>query len=381
MGEPWDSIYAYSLPQAWSRLPLEELATRIYGGGTPSTKKTEYWDGDIPWTTSAVINSDDILLTRYQRCLTREGLENSSSQIAPKGSVLIGTRVGVGKAVVAGLDVAINQDLTVVIPASNVLAEFLVLALKQQAIQKWFGDNKRGSTIKGVPRNDLAKVELLLPPLEEQKAIAQVLRTVQQAKEATEKVIEATRQLKASLMKHLFTYGPVPFDQADQVELKETDVGDLPATWQETKLGEIAFFKNGINFKANQKGSGILTLDVLNMYRGGSYPRMDELYRVNIDVKDHYLLEPNDLLLVRSSLKEEGVGWAVLFPGFREPVTFCGFLIRARLTDTRADPEFLVNYLRLPHIRSLLISKSGKLAITNINQGNLKSLRTYPDNP
>jgi type I restriction enzyme S subunit len=79
-------------------------------------------------------------------------------------------------------------------------------------------------------------------------------------------------------------------------------------------------------------------------------------------------------LLVRSSLKQEGVGWPALFLGYREPVTFCGFLIRARLTNDAVLSEFLVNYLRLQSVRQSLVSRSGKVAITNINQGNLRSL-------
>ena len=105
----------------------------------------------------------------------------------------------------------------------------------------------------------------------------------------------------------------------------------LPDGWKWVKLGDVCEFKNGINFNSSQKGSGILTVDVLNMYSKSNYVCMDELYRVDIQLKDEYFLKANDILFVRSSVKQEGVGWATLFPGHSEPVTFCGFIIRGRL--------------------------------------------------
>ena len=148
---------------------------------------------------------------------------------------------------------------------------------------------------------------------------------------------------------------------------------NLPEHWEIAKLGDKAELKNGINFKKEQKGQGISTVDVLNMYSDGIYLDISNLYRVDYKIKDRDLLRTNDILFVRSSLKQEGVAWASLFGGHEDPMTFCGFLIRARLTTLKINHEFLTHYFRSDFARRFLISKSARLAITNISQAILSS--------
>lgn len=102
----------------------------------------------------------------------------------------------------------------------------------------------------------LKEIPIPLPPLPEQRAIAYVLRTVQEAKEKTEKVIEAARELKKSLMHRLFTYGPVPFHDADKVKLKETEVGMVPEEWENKNLGEAVTLQRGKDLPVKKRKSG-----------------------------------------------------------------------------------------------------------------------------
>lgn len=108
-----------------------------------------------------------------------------------------------------------------------------------------YGGHGNKTTIPNLSRSRLLSFEVPLPPLHEQRTIAHVLRSVQQAVGAAKAVIAATRELKRSLLHHLFTYGPVPVADADQVPLKETEVGQLREHWIVQPLGEIATIASG----------------------------------------------------------------------------------------------------------------------------------------
>lgn len=111
------------------------------------------------------------------------------------------------------------------------------------------------TTLPSLQRADLAECPIPLPPLAEQRAIVKVLGTVQRAIEATEAVIAAARELKRSLMRHLFTYGPVRLQEAERVPLKETGIGPVPEHWEVVRLGTLAKVSYG---RARPKESGAI---------------------------------------------------------------------------------------------------------------------------
>ncbi|MBZ5672358.1 MAG: restriction endonuclease subunit S, partial [Acidobacteriia bacterium] len=221
------------------------------------------------------------------------------------------------------------------------------------------GDLVSGSTRAKLNQEIAARIPIPLPSLQEQKRIAGILNeqmeAVERARAAAEAQLAAAKALPAAYLRAVFNSSDAQ-------------------RWPKKPLGDVSQLKNGINFTSSQKGRGTLTVDVLNMYSEGVYVQMDGLYRVDVQPKDEYQLQAGDILFVRSSVKREGVAWPAVFGGYAEPVTFCGFLIRARLTTPVIQAPFMIHYLRLPEIRESLVSKSGTGTITNIGQEDLKAL-------
>jgi type I restriction enzyme S subunit len=355
------------IPVDWEVVRLRNIASKFYNGGTPDTKNKSYWDGNIPWITGADFEGQKVKYIR--RYITEEGVKNSATNVVPKGNLLIVTRTGVGKLAIAPFDIAISQDITgVILDSEKALTEFIYWYLEFNASKLKL--MIQGTSINGLLREDLETISFPLPPHPEQKKIAEILTTLDEAIEKTSQIIEKTKEAKKGLMQRLFTRG------IGHKKFKKTEIGKIPEEWEVARLGAVADLKNGINFSKEQKCErGILTIDVLNMYSTSVFIDSTNLYRINIDLrnKEDYILKEGDILFVRSSLKKEGIGWASLFKSFNEPATYCGFIIRARIHNKKLTPGFLIYFLRSNRVRERLISGAGQVAITNISQATLQN--------
>lgn len=144
---------------------------------------------------------------------------------------------------------------------NRAIVEHLYSYLKMKNVRAAMASKMEGTTGRQrLPRHVVENLMIPLPPIPEQKKIAAVLSTVQEAKEKAGAVIEAARELKKSLIKHLFTYGPVPVGEAENVRLKKTEIGLVPEEWEVMKLGDVAGLIMGQSPPGstyNEKGRGM----------------------------------------------------------------------------------------------------------------------------
>lgn len=187
----------------WSSTPVAEVANLV-AGGTPSTSVAEYWDGDIPWCTPTDITSTEgNTLFHTDRTITQAGLTASAANLLPEGSLLLCTRATVGDVRIAGQPTATNQgfkSLVVKSPNDNVFIYYQLATLRNRLLEL-----SSGSTFLELSKKDLARVELLLPPPEEQQAIAEILSDMDAEIDALVAQREKAELVKQGMMQELLS--------------------------------------------------------------------------------------------------------------------------------------------------------------------------------
>jgi len=141
------------------------------GGGTPSRKIPEYFSGDIPWAT--VKDFKRFRITDTEDHITEKAIADSATNLVDPGTVLLVSRVGLGKVAIADCQLAINQDIKALTPNSKLLPEYLFWFLLSKA-----SDIERmgaGATVKGITLNDIKAIQIPVPSLPEQRRIVDLL--------------------------------------------------------------------------------------------------------------------------------------------------------------------------------------------------------------
>lgn len=349
-------------PRGWTDVTLDEVVDEFRGGGTPSRKEPDYWDGEIAWASVKDLNGKQLHETLES--ITEAGLENSSAKIVPTDTVVLATRMAVGKAATAMIPVAINQDLKGVIPNARLRSDYLKMWLnwREEAILALAS----GTTVKGIRLSTLRSLSMSLPPVSEQKKVAAILSRVDDAIAPTRKVIEQSKRVKKGLLQDLMTRG------IGHTRFKQTEIGKIPEEWGVVDLptlgaGDRPMVKAGPFGSALKKeyytDSGYKIYGQEQVLEGdaafGDYYVDEEKYRE----LETCAVQPGDVLVTlvgtpgKTLVLGENIQDGVINPR----------LVRLSPDPNLVHPRFLSLYLESPLARKRLarLSQGGTMDILN----------------
>ena len=348
------------VPPGWELSTLGDLG-RWAGGGTPNKGKAEYWrGGTILWVSPKDMKSTTITAT--EDYITEAAVKESSTRVVPKGSVLIVTRSGILRhtfpVAKAGLPLAINQDIKALVPSDDIDNGFAFSVIQASSEEILKTCTKIGTTVESVDFPSLSQLEIPLPPLPEQRKIAEILGSVDEAIRATEAVIEQTRRVKEGLLQELLTKG------IGHTRFKKTPIGEIPEEWEVKRLLEASdedkgSFVNGpfgsdlLSSELNQEG-GVPVIYIRDIKRG-KYEREKSVYVTNEKARQLSLCQVNggDLLITKVG---DPPGVAAIYPSSEPSGIITQDVIRIRL-----QPFVLAGW-----VKAFLDSQRGKNSIDNI---------------
>ena len=341
-----------------STVKLGSICT-FQSGGTPSRSIPEYWEGNIPWITTVALNGGYINEKDTGERITETALAKSAAKLVPAQSLMVGTRVGVGKVAINTVPMSTSQDVVSLIGIDEEKWYKPYLSRFLQGKSHDLQSQSRGATIKGIKIETLSELNVPLISLEEQIRISTLLETVETL------ILTRKQQLTEldTLVKARFVemFGVYP---------------DNSMGWKTCTIRDIV--------ADVRYGSSRPAVD------GGKYPylRMNNItYSGELDLSDVKRIDVpeselpkctvrrGDVLFNRTNSKEL-VGKTCVY-NRDEMMVLAGFVIRVRVNE-RILPEFLSAFLNADFSKQMLLSMC-KTAIgqANINAQEMQNISLY----
>lgn len=368
-----------ALPNDWKLLKVEDLY-QVIGGGTPSTTIPEYWNGNIPWITSADIHGlEDI---RPRKKISEYGLTNSATSLVPANSLIVVTRVSLGKVALTNTPLCFSQDSQALIAKDGrVLPKFALYYLSQAA--QVFIYQSRGTTISGVTKKQLKELAFPLPPLPEQERIVakieELFTQLDAGTAALRRIQAGLKRYKASLLKAACEGRLVEQDPNDEPAeellrrlgkkpLEGEDLPELPRGWCWVNWDQlVSLSQNGFGKRNSEKGTPTIVLRLADIEDNKTNLAKSRRIKASLEEVEKYRLQNNDILCIRVNGSLENVGRMIIIRDYDESILFCDHFIRFRLVLPELSP-FITFYFQADRARKYVelnrVSSAGQNTIS-----------------
>jgi len=222
----------YEVPDDWMVTTIESNIIDIGDGGTPDTNFQRYFGGNIRW---AKVDDIEFKISDTKNHLTQEGLDNSSAKLWPEGSVIVTTGATIGKVGISQEPIATKQGITGIVTNHNLESRYLAYFLISE--KKTLVRFAQGGTFEEIRPHILKRLRIPLPPLPEQRRIAEILSTVDELIQQTDAIIGETERLKRGLMQDLLTRG-IGHESYKTVQIGPKQY-TIPEKWKVTCLDNV----------------------------------------------------------------------------------------------------------------------------------------------
>ena len=243
--------------EEWKEYKLAEVCENIYSGGTPSSMNASYWNGNVPWLSSGETSQRYIYYT--EKCITKEGADNSSTRYAFKGSTVIasaGQGHTRGQASMLCIDTYVNQSVLVIKPNPLIINPYFLYfnidSRYNELRQLSDGTSTRGS-LSGKILKDL---KIYLPPLNEQQKIVSILKSLDDKIEVNRRINDNLEQQAQALFKSWF----VDYEPFKDQPFVESELGMIPQGWSIDNIYKYVDVIYGAPYKSslfNEKKEGL----------------------------------------------------------------------------------------------------------------------------
>lgn len=293
-GVPWLG----SLPSHWAIKRVKHEVGRLVSGGTPSTSVAEFWDdtNGIPWVSIGDMSCRDYVY-ETDRKLSVAGIANRNMKVLPIGTVLYSMYASVGYASILQIDAATNQAILGCMDAENMSNKFLAQYLN--AIRAYVLQEASSNTQDNLNAEKVRQIPLVVPPYDEQQAIATYLDSETARIDALiqEKVelIGLLGEFRQSVISEVLSGEHLPgaYSGCDWVP-------HLPTGWTLKRLKHLAKVHSGIAKGKDNTGEvtfEIPYLRVANVQDGRlDLENVSTIPVIEADVA-RYLLQPGDVLM------------------------------------------------------------------------------------